>query len=77
MTQYCRYCSFLVVGDANYCSEHNECYSDRKCKSANRCKDFNFNPIDAFGENEKGYQPRVRKPKQNVRDGQMSLNLEV
>lgn len=77
MTQYCRYCSFLVVGDANYCSEHNECYSDKKCKSANRCKDFDLNPIDAFGENMKGYQPRVKKLKPSECDGQISLNLEV
>ena len=71
MTQYCRYCGHLVCGDANYCTEQNRTMSDAVAKSPNRCHDFAFNPIDAFGENEKGYQPR--KPKKKQCDGQMKL----
>lgn len=71
MKQYCRYCGYMVVGDASYCSKQERCISDATAKSPNRCHDFTYNPIDAFGENEKGYQPRTPKKKQC--DGQMSL----
>ena len=71
MTQYCRYCGYMVVGDANYCSKQERCISDAAAKSPNRCHDFAFNPVDAFGENEKGYQPR--KPKKKQCDGQVNL----
>lgn len=71
MTQYCRYCCYLVCGDANYCTEHRRTMSEAAAKSQNRCHDFAFNPIDAFLENEKGYQPR--KPKKKQCDGQISL----
>ena len=56
MTQYCRYCCYLCVGDANYCSEKQQTMSDAVAKSPNRCHSFALNPIDAFGENERGYQ---------------------
>ena len=71
MIQYCRYCCHMVVGDANYCSKQERTMSDASAKSVNRCHDFEFNPIDAFGENEKGYQPR--QPKKTQCDGQLSL----
>lgn len=61
MAQYCRYCNYMVCGDANYCSVRNECYSDERIKRVNYCRDFEFNPIDALGENPAGYTPR--KPK--------------
>ncbi len=48
--------------------------SDAAAKSVNRCHDFAFNPIDAFGENEKGYRPRSEKSTKKAQcDGQMSL----
>lgn len=53
MTQYCRYCCYLCVGDANYCSEKQQTMSDTVAKSPNRCHSFALNPIDAFGENER------------------------
>lgn len=53
----------MVCGDANYCSVKQRCYSDEHIKRTNKCKDFEFNPIDALGENEKGYQPRQKKQK--------------
>ncbi len=59
--QYCRYCSNMVCGDANYCTVRKACYSDKTIKRTNKCKDFVFNPIDALGENEKGYQPRPER----------------
>lgn len=71
MKQYCRYCCYLVCGDAVYCTERQFTMSDAAAKSLNRCHDFTFNPIDAFGENEKGYSPR--KPRKKQCDGQMSL----
>lgn len=71
MKQYCRYCCYMVVGDVNYCSKRKQTMSDASAKSVNRCHDFAFNPIDAFGESEKGYQPRQSKKTQC--DGQLSL----
>lgn len=63
MTQYCRYCSYFVTGNGNYCEAKHIEPSDRYAKSPNRCKEFDLNPIDAYGENMNGYQPR--KPKRN------------
>lgn len=63
MTQYCRYCNNFVTGNGNYCEIKQMEPSDRYAKSPNRCKEFELNPIDAFGENEKGYQPRVTRKK--------------
>lgn len=71
MTQYCRYCCYLVCGDANFCTEQERVMSDAAAKSPNRCHSFAFHPMDAFGENEGGYKPRIPKKKQC--DGQMSL----
>ena len=48
MKQYCRYCAYLCVGDANYCELKKECFTDSKCKKLNYCKHFHFNKIDAF-----------------------------
>lgn len=48
--------------------------SDATAKSPNRCHDFAFNPIDAFGENEKGYQEHIPKEKKKKQcDGQLSM----
>lgn len=58
MAQYCRYCSWFVTGNGNYCTKKQIEPSDSYAKSTNRCKFFDLNPIDAYGENEKGYQPR-------------------
>lgn len=74
MKQYCRYCGNLVVGDVNYCTVQERTMSDASAKSVNRCHTFAFSPIDAFGENEKGYQPREHKePKKTQCDGQLSI----
>lgn len=36
MRQYCRYCAWMVVGDANYCSRQERTMSDGCAKSPNR-----------------------------------------
>ena len=61
MAQYCRYCNNLVTGNGTYCTFHMKELSDSYAKRTNKCKDFEFNPIDAYGENEKGYTPRKIK----------------
>ncbi len=70
MTQYCRYCCHMVVGDHQYCTERNETMSEATAKSPNRCHSFAFNPIDAFGGDHE-YTPR--EPKKTQCDGQISL----
>ena len=72
MTQYCRYCSWFVTGNGNYCEKKQTEPTDKYAKSPNRCKDFDLNPIDAFGENENGYQPRKRKEKSGC---QIRMNI--
>ena len=59
MAQYCRYCTYMCCGDANWCSVKKRTFSDASIKSTNRCKDFELNPIDALGENPNEYKPRI------------------
>lgn len=66
MAQYCRYCSYMVCGDANYCSIRERCYSDDHIRHTNTCKDFELNPIDAIRINEQGYRPRRKVWKENI-----------
>lgn len=66
MKQYCRYCCYLVYGDWPYCEKKEKLMSESASKRANTCKDFILNPIDAFGENEKGYQPRREKTPEEI-----------
>ena len=61
MKQYCRYCSFLVCGDVCFCGKKKWVKTESSCKQRNKCKDFDFNSIDALGENTKGYKPRQKK----------------
>ena len=75
MAQYCRYCSGLVVGDVAYCTTKKKEIPEHLAKTTNYCPYYDLNPIDAFGENEKGYQPRHKKEKpDNNLPGQMSLS---
>lgn len=66
MAKYCRYCSWFVTGNGDYCTLKEKELSSTYAKRTNQCEDFSLNPIDAYGENLKGYQPR--KPKR--KDGQ-------
>lgn len=61
MAQYCRYCSYFVTGNWNYCEKKGTNPSDSYAKHSNRCKYFELNPMDAYFENENGYQPRKSK----------------
>lgn len=61
ITQYCRYCSQLCYRDVAYYCDIKGVKSIESCKVPNRCKSFDFDPIDAFFENEKGYRPRRNK----------------
>lgn len=70
MKQYCRYCSHMICGDANYCEAYHKCFTDEKIKRVNKCKKFSFNEIDALTFNK--YNPR--KNKKNYE--QTSINLE-
>ena len=63
MKKYCRYCNNLTAGNGIYCSKRNLCLSETYAKATNTCSDFEFNPMDAFFENERGYKPRTEKPK--------------
>ena len=62
--QYCRYCSWMCVGDANYCGKHHKCYSDNTITKTNKCKDFEFNEIDAINGNT--YRARTRKENKQI-----------
>ena len=73
MKQYCRYCTYMVCGDANYCSVRETTYSDSYIKKQNRCRDFELNPVDALGENSRGYRPREQKEEPEQLEGQMSI----
>lgn len=56
--QYCRYCSHLCTGNGIWCGAKEKILSESTAKTVNHCKLFDFNEIDAFAENDKGYKPR-------------------
>ena len=75
MAQYCRYCSELVVGDLAWCSVKQKEIPEHLAKTTNYCPHYDLNPIDAFGENEKGNQPRHKKdPEEEQMPGQMDIS---
>lgn len=74
MAQYCRYCSALVVGDVPYCTTKKKQIKETNAKTTNYCPSYEFNPVDAFGENEKGYQPRHSKGPEKQCEGQMNIS---
>ena len=63
----CRYCTHLVTGNGIYCEKRKRTYSESYAKSTNNCGDFELNVIDAFGENERGYQSREPKAEVDYR----------
>ncbi len=71
MKQYCRYCGYLTVNNFPWCGKREEAVSVAAAMSPNRCHDFAYNPVDAFLESERGYNPR--KPRKRQCDGQMKL----
>ena len=74
MAQYCRYCSALVVGDIPYCTTKKKQIKEINAKTTNYCPHYDLNPIDAFGENEKGYKPRHPKEPEQQIEGQMEIS---
>lgn len=68
----CRHCSFMVCGDANWCSEHEETMSDMQIWVARKCPEWEWNPIDALTLAEWTETPPRKRP---VLDGQMVIEL--
>ena len=71
MIQRCRFCRWLITDPNIYCTKRNREYTEQYAKSTNNCGDFELNVIDAFFENERGYQPR--EPKPEVDDRQITF----
>ena len=69
--QRCRFCRWLITDPCIYCTKRNREYTEQYAKSTNNCGDFELNVIDAFFENERGYQPR--EPKPEVDDRQITF----
>lgn len=61
MAQYCRYCNELIVGDIAWCDKKKKVIPEHLAKTTNYCPFYSLNKVDAFGENEKGYNPRHSK----------------
>ena len=70
----CRHCTFMVCGDANWCSEHEEVMSDTQIQVARKCLEFEWNPIDALTLME--WKEHVPVPRRPVLDGQMTMGTE-
>ena len=60
MKQYCRYCSWFVCGNGEYCERLNKEMSEYGAKRANKCRFFDFNEIDAYNIEHK-YKPHKQK----------------
>lgn len=73
MKQYCRYCCYLITGNGIYCEKRENTLSEASAKAVNNCHNFSYNSQDAFGENERGYQPR--QPKKKQCDGQIKMEV--
>lgn len=69
----CRHCTFMVCGDVNWCSEHEEVMSDMQIQVARKCSEFEWNSIDALTLTE--WEPMPPR-KRIVLDGQTTLEYE-
>ena len=73
MSQYCRYCIHLTVGDWPWCNIKERLVTESAAKRTNHCPHFEFCEIDAFLENERPYTPRIEKPPEpDTRDSNVS-----
>ena len=70
MKQYCRYCSFCILGDCYYCTDKQIVLSDSVVKRSNHCESFN---LSVLGDVETGKQYCPREPKQKQCEGQISF----
>lgn len=68
----CRHCSFMVCGDANWCSEREEVMNDMQIRAARKCPEWEWNPFDALTLEEWTETPPRKRP---VLDGQMAIEL--
>lgn len=70
MTQYCRYCAYLVTGNGIACTadDQDRELSEEYTKRTNHCPKFEFNEIDSY-DLSKRYTPRRTRAKalENVR----------
>lgn len=73
MKQKCRYCTNCIVGDVAYCESKGKTMKDAAAKRLNKCAEFEFNPMDAFGE--KDYQEPKQKQKQPIECEQIVLDM--
>ena len=69
----CRHCTWMVCGDANWCSEHEECMTDAQIFVARKCPEWEWNKIDALTLQE--WVEHVPIEKRAVLDGQMTLEV--
>ncbi len=44
----CRHCAWMVCGDANWCSEHEEVMSDAQISVHRNCPDWRWCELDAL-----------------------------
>lgn len=68
----CRYCANCIVSDMAYCEIKDKTMSDASAKRINKCTEFEFNPMDAFGE--KDYQEPKMKTKNSIDQIGLDLN---
>lgn len=67
MKKYCRYCSFCILGDVYYCTEHEKVLN--RVDRAVNCDEFNLSPL---GDVETGKQ---YKPREAVKQSYEQLTL--
>lgn len=70
----CRHCSFMVCGDANWCSEHEETMTDMQIRVARECPEWEWNELDALTF--EVWRESVSVEKRPVLDGQTAMELE-
>ena len=74
MAQYCRYCSKLQVTSRRiYCKVKRKRIKEPLAKTTNYCPYYDLTYVDAFGENERGYQPRSHRIADAQCVGQMNI----
>lgn len=59
MTQYCRYCCYLMTGNGIWCERREKELKEAYTKRTNKCRFFEFCSMDAY-DSERTYQPQKR-----------------
>lgn len=68
----CRHCTWMVCGDANWCSEYEILRTDGEIRAHTDCSLFEWNPIDALTLMEWEPTPPKKRP---ILDGQMMMEV--